>query len=144
MSDSEMHCILTKKRGNAYHILSARPPSRRLTCDSQAAAVQHPAVAWESSRRLVCTTVQGSIDACSGDPPLRKKYKRGSSKALPGGVLLCLATPASALPGETELRLKSAPQLSPFPSSAMMRMEMGRNLAKIRFPVQGRELNSHK
>lgn len=115
MSDSEMHCILTKKQGNAYHILSARPPSRRLTCDSQAAAVQHPAVAWESSRTLVCTTVQGSIDACSGDPPLKKKYKRGSSKALPGGVLLCLATPASALPGRDRAQVEVCSTVKSFP-----------------------------
>lgn len=92
--------FLTKKWGDTHHpsITSAGPPSGRLACNSQAAAVQHPAVAWGSSGRQVCTAVQGGIAACPGDLPLRRTCKRRGSKGRPGGALLCPATRPSVLP----------------------------------------------
>lgn len=127
VSGLEMRCISTNKWGDPYHILSGGPPDWWLACHSQAAALQRPAAAWGSARGA---RFQDGTAACSGDP-----WRKEAAKHLPQEQGCACAPPAPRW-GRAQTSLLS--------SYALLHQKLGRNLAKIRFPLQGRELSSHE
>lgn len=99
-------------------------------CHSQAATTQRPTAAWEVPEGWRARLQDGAA-TCSGDP-----WRREAVGHLPPEQG-CACPPPAALLGDSSDKL--AKQSGTFPSETV-----GRNLAKIRFPLQGRELSSHE